>query len=260
MRAPKKKSNAFQEYAKLYDVFYEGKEYNKESEYVLRLLAKHLGRKPKLILDLGCGTGGHALKWAAKGIAVTGLDRSAVMLEQAKQKAGTKNVNIAFLQGDVRKFSLKKKFDAVTAMFAVMSYQTNRDDMVSAFRSIRAHCTTGGIFLFDAWFGPGVLTDPPGERVKSFRKGAREILRTVKSVHHVEHQLVEVHYDILVIEGNEILHRVKEIHPMHYFFPREVEDLAASTGFKLLDTHPFLRTKDSLTVSDWNATFVLRAG
>jgi ubiquinone/menaquinone biosynthesis C-methylase UbiE len=259
MKTPSKKADVFQNYANFYDTFYEEKNYKKEADYVLALVRKHLGRMPRTILDLGCGTGGHALLWSKSGIAVTGLDRSDIMLEQAQKKAQQNHLKIKFIQGDVRKFELRRKFDTAVAMFAVMSYQTTRNDILSTLRCVRRHLRRGGIFIFDAWFGPGVLTDPPGDRVKSFTKNELEILRTVKSVHHLDNQSVDVHYDILVIHRDHILQRIREVHSMHYYFPLEVQSLAESTGFCLINSHPFLYPKNTLHENDWNATFVLKA-
>ena len=72
----------FQDYARLYDLFYEGKDYAGEAKYILALFRIHLRRKPKNLLDLGCGTGSHALVWSRNGVAVTGLERSSVMIGQ----------------------------------------------------------------------------------------------------------------------------------------------------------------------------------
>lgn len=46
----------------------------------------------KAVLDLGCGTGRHALWLAAEGAAVTALDFSAGMLNEARQKPGADRV------------------------------------------------------------------------------------------------------------------------------------------------------------------------
>src|SRR5260370_19816834 len=104
-------NSVFQKYANLYDLFYAKKDYSRECAYILNLLTRHLGRKPKSILDLGCGTGGHALIWASKGVAVTGLDRSEAMLEQARRTLQAVSGRVLFVNGDVRKFNLGKKFD-----------------------------------------------------------------------------------------------------------------------------------------------------
>ena len=44
------------------------------------------------VLDLGCGTGRHALWLAARGAAVTGVDFSEGMLEEARRKPGAEQV------------------------------------------------------------------------------------------------------------------------------------------------------------------------
>lgn len=44
------------------------------------------------LLDLGCGTGRHAIRLAARGADVTGVDFSRGMLERARQKAGAERV------------------------------------------------------------------------------------------------------------------------------------------------------------------------
>src|SRR5207249_11212331 len=41
--------------------------------------------KPGTILDLGCGTGNHSVPLARRGYRVTGIDRSASMIAQAKR-------------------------------------------------------------------------------------------------------------------------------------------------------------------------------
>jgi len=43
--------------------------------------------KSKNILDIGCGTGRHAMELAKRGYRVTGIDLSENQLERARQKA-----------------------------------------------------------------------------------------------------------------------------------------------------------------------------
>ncbi|NJD54866.1 MAG: class I SAM-dependent methyltransferase, partial [Nitrospirae bacterium] len=217
----------FDDYADLYDLFYRDKDYRAECSYIKALADNYAGRPVGSLLDIGCGTGGHALVWAKAGLDVTGLDRSDRMLMHAREKARKAGLNVPFLEGDVRGFDLGKKFDAITAMFAVMSYQTATEDILSALCSVRKHLDPAGLFFFDAWSGPGVLSDPPHDRVSSFLRGSMEILRTVKPVHDVSRHVVDVHYDILCIEGERIMKRVRETHPMRYFFPQEIADYAS---------------------------------
>jgi SAM-dependent methyltransferase len=250
--------DVFKEYADLYDIFYRDKDYRAECKYVMALAREYSDRPIRSILDIGCGTGGHAFIWAEDGLDVTGLDCSPKMLAHAREKARELGLDVAFVEGDVRGFDLGRSFDAVTAMFAVVSYQTGTEDLISAFKSIRGHLEPGGLFIFDGWSGPGVKTDPPKDRVSYYEKNGVEIIRTVRADHDVDNHLVNVHYDILCLKGDRIVNRVRECHKMRYFFPQEVVEYAESAGFKFLESRPFMKRDDSLQPEDWNATFVLK--
>ena len=43
------------------------------------------------------------------------------------------------------------------SLFHVMSYQTDNNDILSAFQSARNALNIGGIFIFDVWYGPGCV-------------------------------------------------------------------------------------------------------
>ncbi|MGZ7180607.1 MAG: class I SAM-dependent DNA methyltransferase, partial [Halobacteriota archaeon] len=78
--------DVFDRYAQYYDLFYRDKNYTDEVDYVDALIEKYALGKPATILDLGCGTGGHAVLLAKKGYDVTGVDRSDAMLAIAGEK------------------------------------------------------------------------------------------------------------------------------------------------------------------------------
>jgi len=65
------------------------------------------------ILDLGCGTGRHAIELAKRGYGVTGIDLSGSQLKRAREKAGEADVQVDFIQGDARKISYKGTFDLI---------------------------------------------------------------------------------------------------------------------------------------------------
>ena len=51
----------FDRYARFYDVLYRDKDYAAECRYLERIFDRHSPRRVRSVLDLGCGTGGHAL-------------------------------------------------------------------------------------------------------------------------------------------------------------------------------------------------------
>jgi 2-polyprenyl-3-methyl-5-hydroxy-6-metoxy-1,4-benzoquinol methylase len=73
------------------------------------------GDKTKAILDIGCGTGRHAIELARRGYSITGIDLSASQLERARQKAKEAGVRIKLLQLNACSLAFKNEFD-----FAIM--------------------------------------------------------------------------------------------------------------------------------------------
>lgn len=69
--------------------------------------------KSRHILDIGCGTGRHAIELAKRGYKVTGIDLSESQLQRAQQKADDENVKVDFQLADARNFSFKGEFDLV---------------------------------------------------------------------------------------------------------------------------------------------------
>jgi 2-polyprenyl-3-methyl-5-hydroxy-6-metoxy-1,4-benzoquinol methylase len=69
--------------------------------------------RSKMILDIGCGTGRHAIELAKRGYSVVGIDLSESQLQKAKDKAQREGVQVNFLQADARYFNFETSFDLV---------------------------------------------------------------------------------------------------------------------------------------------------
>jgi ubiquinone/menaquinone biosynthesis C-methylase UbiE len=65
------------------------------------------------ILDIGCGTGRHAIELTKRGYSVTGVDLSENMLKKAQQNANKEGFEIDFRQDDARNLPFKDEFDLV---------------------------------------------------------------------------------------------------------------------------------------------------
>jgi SAM-dependent methyltransferase len=65
------------------------------------------------ILDIGCGTGRHAIELARRGYSVTGIDLSASQLERARNKGVDAGVSIGFHQMNACSLPFRNEFDCV---------------------------------------------------------------------------------------------------------------------------------------------------
>ncbi len=249
----------FNEYAEFYDMLYRNKDYTAECDFLESIFRQHGKKSINKILDTGCGTGGHAFSLSQRGYTITGVDFSDDMLKIAKEKAQASNLDVQFKKEDIRNFNLKSLFDAVISMFAVIGYQTENEDVVNVFRNIRKHLNPSGLFVFDFWFGPAVLTLKPSDRMKTIQEENYSIIRFASPKIDILKQWVEVKYTILKIHDNSALSKTNETHIMRYFYPQEIDYLLKANGFELIKLCPFLELDRLPSEQDWNVTAIARA-
>ena len=246
--------STFKHYAQYYDLFYGDKNYAAEADYVNQRIKQH-HPKTKTILEFGCGTGKHATQLAQHGYAIHGIDLSPEMVHQA-QHIHEGSPNLSFSHADLRTVSLKKTFDTVVSLFHVMSYQTTNDDLTQAFVSAYKHLEPGGLFIFDCWYGPAVLTQLPTIRVKRIEHNDLHITRISEPQLHHDTNCVDVCFTIFIQQKNfNIAETIQETHRMRYLFVPEIQDLFMRTGFVFKTVHAWL-TDTAPDVSNWNICFV----
>jgi cyclopropane fatty-acyl-phospholipid synthase-like methyltransferase len=124
--------SVFNHYARYYDLLYRDKNYAGEARFVHEQLAKQ-GVAAGRLLELGCGTGRHAVEFAKLGWSEDGVDLSQAVAAQARERARQHPPEIAsrlqFQQGDVRLVDTSRVYDAVISLYRVMSYQTSNEDL-----------------------------------------------------------------------------------------------------------------------------------
>lgn len=244
----------FLRYSRYYDLLYKGKNYKAETDYVLEQLRPYLSDGAHL-LELGCGTGGHAESFCNAGYQVTGIDRSADMIEQAMQK---KIPGFTSLVADITSFSTPQRYEAAFSLFHVVGYLTTNAALSACFKATFEHLKPGGVFCFDCWYGPGVLHELPGPRVRKLYDEGLKLIRTATPMLHVEQNVVEVQYDVQVnhLQSGQS-ETLQETHFMRYFTIPEVHWIAEQAGFTVLKTEEFL-TSATAGINTWNLFVMLQ--
>lgn len=252
--------SSFGAYARYYDLFYGEKDYAGEAAFVDGILREH-GLGEASVLEIGCGTGRHALELAARGHRVHGFDLSEGMLERAAELragAGPHAESFSFEPGDARTYRSGRTFDAVISLFHVMSYQTSNDDLLAAFRTAAAHLPPGGLFVFDCWYGPAVLTERPERRERTLSDDTVEVTRVATPTLDATADVCEVRYDITVTDRlTGATESLSELHPMRYLFSPEVAIALDACGLDMVAQCEF-GTGQPLSFSTWNGCFVAR--
>jgi SAM-dependent methyltransferase len=246
-------------YAALYDAIYGDKDYRAECRHLERLFARFGGRPVRSVLSLGCGTGGHDLILARHGFQVTGVDRSPGMLAAYRAKAAEQALVADVARADLRSARLGRRFDAVISMFAVIGYQVTDRDLARAFATAAAHLRPRGVFVFDVWYGPALLRDPPGDRTKTVRSDGGRIVRRSRSRIDALRQVVDVEFRTERFVGARRLERIDEVHPMRFFFPRELGLALEGAGLGLVAILPFGKSRGRPTDADWTVSVVATA-
>lgn len=253
--------SVFDLYAAYYDLLYRDKDYAAEAQYVASLLPGSAVGALSL-LELGCGTGGHAFELARAGHRVHGIDLSAQMVARARaRRAATPELQprLQFDEGDVRSVRTGARYDAVISLFHVMSYQTGNQDLAAVFATARAHLAPGGHFAFDFWYGPAVLSDRPRHVIKEVADERIVVRRQTTPTLHVNDNRVDVRFDITITarEGAAVRQVVEE-HPMRYLFLPEIDAFAEAAGFVCRAARAWMRDEPP-SDRTWYASIVLEA-
>ncbi len=96
---------------------YDANEFTKNTIEEVNFLLEELNLAPGAsVLDVGCGTGRHAIELAKRGYRVTGLDLSAGMLARAVEKARDAGVHVEWMRANATEFSFPGKYDAAICL------------------------------------------------------------------------------------------------------------------------------------------------
>ena len=146
MKTNNKKGAAYSAIAPFYEKFSVDCDYEKWSQSICNKVLKYA---PKITgVDLGCGSGYFTRALKRVGADVRGVDKSAEMLNQAKNNSAKENLQIQFLIGDIKTFKPLKKVGFITVINDGYNY-LDQSELPKAFLRASENLVKGGTLIFD---------------------------------------------------------------------------------------------------------------
>lgn len=227
MRAKPWYEELFEDYAEKYDreVYTQGTV--GESDFIEKEIA---GDKTARILDIGCGTGRHAIELARRGYAVVGVDLAEAQLRRAGEKAAALGLRVDFRRHDARSLPFCEEFDLAVMLcegaFPLMETdEMNFQILQGAAKALKP----GGKFIFTTLNGLFPLFH-----------SVKEFLAAAKQEGNAEYR--DNTFDLMTFRdrsvttfeddhGNKRELRCDE----RYYVPSEISWLLKSLGFASVD-------------------------
>ena len=182
------------------------------------------------ILDVGCGTGRHAIELSKRGYCITGIDLSESQLKRAKEKAKENNLIIDFQLQDARNLPFNSEFDLAIMLcegaFPLMETdEMNFEILKSVTKSLKPNAkfiftTLNGLFpLYHSIEEFGVSASKEGNATY---RGNTFDLMTFRDYNTTE--LEDDSGTMITLDCNE-----------RYYVPSEITWLLKSLGYKTID-------------------------
>jgi SAM-dependent methyltransferase len=244
-------------HAKLYDTIYADKPYAAEARFVVERLEQALGRRPRTLLDVACGTGRHAAEFAAMGIEVTGVDINDELLAHARERVPA----VDFVAQDMTELDLgDARFDAVTCLFDSIGYPQRDELVIAALDGARRHLDAAGAFAFEFLHAPAMLAHAAPVRVRRWElPDGSELLRVSETELDAARQLMEVSYDLLELRPDGSYSRWNEQQSNRFFTLDEMTALTAAAGLVVDAAMPAYEERAQIDTDTFHVLAVARA-
>ncbi len=250
-------TEAYSDFAQVYDTFMDETPYEEWCDYLIKLLEKHrveeqnesdtgvisenLRQERNTILDLGCGTGTLTELLAGRGYDMIGVDNAQEMLQIAMDKRERSGLDILYLMQDMRSFELYGAVGAVISVCDSVNYLLTEEDVTKTFRLVDNYLLPEGLFIFDfntVYKYEVVIGDA------TIAENREECSFIWDNYYHEKEQINEYDLTVFVREdsGKELYRRFQETHYQRGYQLAQMRACVERAGLRFVeavdaDTH-----------------------
>ncbi len=226
----------FKKFGKYYDLIYRPfYDYELECDELESLFDKFCKKPPREVLDVGCGTGSHAMELARRGYHVTGIDVSLVMIKEAKKKAHEANLDCEFFIMDMRELDLDFHFDCAICMFGSFDYLTTKRDLGKFLRRLHKVLSEDSIFVFEFWNFKAA--QPEFKNWLKIKDENMNLIRLAESKLNKRTRINTLKMEFFMFGEDEKVESFSEVHRLRCYTPSEVKSLLSDHGFEIIATY-----------------------
>ena len=175
------------------------------------------------VLDLCCGPGRFSIPLAQRGFQVTAVDRSPFLLDKGAERAAHRNLNIEWVEKDMREFERPEAFDLVLNLYTSFGYFNDKDEDVRVLRRILGSLKPGGRLVMDLMGKEKLARIFQPTTSEKLEDGTLLVQR-----HEVFDEWSRIRNEWIFIKGSEV--RTFEFHHTVYS-GQELKDRLLAVGF-----------------------------
>lgn len=230
--------NGYANFSFYYDMFTQNVDYSGWAAYILKLLELHR-HPPGLTLDLACGTGNLLFELLKRGVDVFGVDASAEMLAQAKDKSYDMGQDVLLLCQNMQNLDLYGTVDTVVCALDSLNHLRDEVQLKKTFAQIFLFLNPGGMLVFDVntiYKHEIILGDNP------YIYETGDVLCAWRNAYHPQSHTVDIRLDFFEKNASKY-ERTSEAFSERAYPLEAVADMLAQTGFT--DIHQYDELKFS---------------
>ena len=242
----------YNEFAQVYDKLMKSDiNYEHIADFIENLFIKY-EKNPNLVCDLAAGTGNVTIPMARRGYDRIAVDNSYEMLDFAREKSG--DMEILFLNQDLRKLDLFGTCDAFLCMIDGFNYITSKKALRDIFKRIRTcFIENDGIFIFDI-SSKHKIKNVLGNNI--FIYDTDDLFYTWENKYKAG--ICKMELNFFVKNESNMFSRFEEVQIQRAYETQEIISLLKDAGFSSVDTYSGFEFKD-ISENDERIVFVALA-